>query len=97
MACHGTCNIFAFTLSLPIAFPMAKTTHMPNFSLVAFSMAQKRDLWYSRLALATSSLLRVILTLPIAFPMAKTTHMPNFSLLGQKGSRRGTYGSPGQP
>ena len=45
-------------------------------------MAQKRDLWYSRLAMATSDLARVIPNLAIAFHMANYTNMPNFSLLG---------------
>ena len=43
-------------------------------------MAQKMDLWYLYMALATFNMGDFTPTLIIGFPVAKTTCMPNFSL-----------------
>ena len=53
---------------------------MQNFNILG--LPQKRNLWYSDVALATSYMGRVIPTLSSGFPMARTPYMPNFSLLG---------------
>ena len=58
---------------LIIGIYVAKTTCMPNFSLLSLPMAQKIDLWHSGPALAMSGPALTISGLVIGFLVTNTT------------------------